>query len=324
MTGGLGYVGSHFVKTYLAANPQVSLVVVDNLSTGHQEALAGVSRVVFVEGDIGNFDQMHSVLLRFNVDIVVHFAASTLVADSQRDSFGYFDNNVIKSFSLFRAMEAAQVRKVVFSSSCAIYGYPRLALIKEEHPENPINVYGLTKLISEMTLRSLARTNGWSYIALRYFNAAGADESGLIGESHHPETHLIPLILQTALGKREFIEVFGTDYDTGDGTCVRDYVHVNDLAYAHLLALAKVASKTMSEAINLGTKQGISVLQAIDMAEAVTGCAVPRKVRPKREGDPPVLVADNQKAKECLGWSPKYSFRQMMETAWAWEQQRQY
>ncbi|MBI4534326.1 MAG: UDP-glucose 4-epimerase GalE [Candidatus Melainabacteria bacterium] len=324
VTGGLGYVGSHFLKTYLSKYPGSGVVVVDDLSTGHTQALDVCDGAILVKADIGNIEQMQGLLAKFSIEAVIHFAASTLVAESQKNPSHYFENNVVKSLNLFKAMEKAGVKKIVFSSSCAIYGYPKSVPLIEEHVLDPINVYGLTKLLVEKALEAYAKTSDWSYIALRYFNASGADDGGLIGESHNPETHLLPLIFKTALEKQECIEIYGNEYDTRDGTCIRDYIHVNDLAQAHCLALEKLEAQLVCLAINLGSTHGTSVKEALDICQRVVGRTIASQVRPPREGDPPTLVANNDKAVAYLGWKPQYDFQRIVETAWHWEQHRRY
>jgi UDP-glucose 4-epimerase len=223
-----------------------------------------------------------------------------------------------------RVMEECDVRKIVFSSTCATYGNPKYLPIDETHPQDPISVYGLTKMIVEQVLSGYADSCGWSYIALRYFNACGADESGMIGESHDPETHIIPLALMTASGRLKILEIYGEDYDTPDGTCSRDYIHVTDLADAHLQALGLLVNHKGGETINLGTTYGASVKEVIDICDTVTGLKIPRRIVPRRTGDPPRLVADAKKAQLKLNWKPKYDLRQTIETAWQWEKNRQF
>lgn len=324
VTGGAGYIGSHFVKTYLAQPDATEVVVVDNLSEGHREAIATLEGIHFVQEDIGNVDGMGTVFQRYPIDAVVHFAASCYVGESQTNPTKYFQNNVVKTLHLLKAMDETNVRKLVFSSTCATYGNPVTLPINEQHPQNPINVYGLTKLMIEKALGGYAETIGLSYTALRYFNAAGADDSGLLGEHHDPETHLIPLVLQAALGQRAAIDVYGDDYDTPDGTCIRDYIHVNDLAVAHCQALNRLETQQGGEAINLGTTHGASVKEMIALCREVTGRNIPVNMAPRREGDPPRLVANADKARTLLGWKPDYDLRRIIETAWAWEQNRRY
>nr|ALS88833.1 galE: UDP-glucose [uncultured bacterium]ALS92444.1 galE: UDP-glucose [uncultured bacterium] len=324
VTGGAGYIGSHFIRHYLTQNPSETVVAVDNLSEGHPEALDFSSQVKLVKTPIGDKDQMVSLFKQYDIQSVIHFAASCYVGESQENPAKYFENNVQETLRLFDAMETCGIKQIVFSSTCATYGNPKYVPIDEAHPQQPINVYGSTKLITEQTLRAYALAKGWSYVALRYFNAAGADDSGQIGESHYPETHLIPLILQVAAGKRKSIHIYGNDYDTPDGTCIRDYIHINDLASAHSLAIEYLKKHPGGEAFNLGTTQGASVLEVIDHCKTVTGKEIPTEVVPRRPGDPPILVANADKAETQLGWKPKYTLPRIIETAWHWEQHRRY
>jgi UDP-glucose 4-epimerase len=324
VTGGAGYIGSHFVKYYLSQPNASEVVVVDNLSEGYREALSFSNAIHFHQENIGNPEGMKAIFKTYPVEAVVHFAASCYVGESQHDPAKYFENNVVNSLRLFQAMEESGVRQIVFSSTCATYGNPITVPIDEKHPQNPINIYGLTKLMIEQALRGYSETKGWSFTALRYFNAAGADVEGLIGEHHDPETHLIPLILQAALGKRPAIQVFGNDYDTPDGTCIRDYIHVNDLASAHWKALERLKQQVGGEAINLGTTHGYSVLEVIDVCKQVTGLNIQIDMSPRRDGDPPKLVANADKAHGLLGWTPDYTLQSIIETAWNWEQNRRY
>jgi UDP-glucose 4-epimerase len=320
VTGGAGYIGSHFVKTYLERFPDEALVVVDNLSEGYAEAVAYSDRIHLVREDIGDTDAMERVLRDYAVDAVIHFAANINVGESHHHPAKYFQNNVVQSLNLFRAMEQAGVRKIVFSSTCATYGMPEYLPLDERHPQKPINVYGVTKLMVENALRGYEMSKGWSYVAFRYFNAAGADESGLIGERHEPETHLIPLVLKAALGQRPAIQVFGEDYDTRDGTCIRDYIHVNDLAIAHCDALGYMAQYPGGDAFNLGTTTGNTVWEVIRACEEVLGKKVPVEVVERRPGDPAVLVANADKANQLLGWTARYNLHEIIASAWKWEQ----
>lgn len=320
VTGGAGYIGSHFIKTYLAQNPGAEVVVVDNLSEGHREALAFSEAIHLCEHNIGDTQQMAGLFQRFPVEAVVHFAASCYVGESQVNPGKYFENNVIQSLRLFQAMEAAGVRRLVFSSTCATYGNPQYHPMDENHPQKPINVYGLTKLMIEQALTAYCQTLGWSAMALRYFNAAGADDSGLIGEHHDPETHLIPLVLKAALGQHPAVEIYGEDYETPDGTCIRDYIHINDLATAHCQALSYLTTHAGMHAVNLGTTHGASVREIIDLCQDITQRDIPVKAAPRRPGDPPALVANADKALTELGWQPQYSLRRILETAWGWSQ----
>ncbi len=324
VTGGAGYIGSHFVNRYLSRYPHKQVLVVDDLAEGHREALPDSNRLIFIQEDIGDYSGMKKILSSHPVDAVVHFAAFCYVGESQVNPSKYFRNNVVNGLSLLHALHESAVRRFVFSSSCAIYGNPKVVPMDELHVREPINVYGLTKHMMEQALVAYAEKSGWSYVALRYFNAAGADDSGRIGESHDPETHLIPLAFQVAQGKRERLEVYGDDYDTPDGTCIRDYIHVNDLANAHCLALEHIQSQGYAGAINLGTTNGASVKEIVDLCKVVSGKEIPVKMSPRRDGDPPRLVANNEKAKAVLGWSPEYNLEKIIRTAWQWEQNRRY
>ena len=326
VTGACGYIGSHFVKRALDRYPTVEITALDNLSEGHREAIPDNSRVEYFNGDINNLVETRKLLARKRPDVVVHFAANAYVGESQENPFKYFDNNVIGSLNLFKAMDENGVNKLLFSSSCTTYGVPEYMPLDEAHSQEPISVYGATKVMVETALRGLNKSRNWSYIALRYFNASGADDEGEIGESHDPETHLIPLVLQTALGKRKELSIFGDDYETEDGTCIRDYVHVYDLADAHCLAVEKLLADgpPVAEGINLGTSKGASVKEIIDLCEEISGKKVNCKVIQRRSGDPAKLVADFKKAREFLGWSPKYDLRKIIETAWRWENSRKY
>jgi UDP-glucose 4-epimerase len=320
VTGAAGYIGSHVVKAYLDQFPQEDIVAVDNLSEGHAEALRFSPRIHFAQEDVGHCEGMKALLGRYEIDTVIHFAASCYVGESQTDPAKYFRNNVVQTLNLLDVMQECGVRRMVFSSTCATYGNPQVLPIDEQHPQLPINVYGATKLMVEQALRAYSLAQGWSYVALRYFNASGADESGLLGEQHNPETHLIPLILQVALGQRDAIRIYGQDYETPDGTCIRDYIHVNDLATAHIQAIRYLDENPGGAAFNLGTTVGSSVLEVINMCREVTGREIPIEAVARRAGDPPVLVANADKAQRLLGWTPHYDLRKIVETAWAWEQ----
>lgn len=264
VTGGAGYVGSHFLRRLLATDTKYNAIVLDNLSEGHEEALRQLPNLLFVCAGTGDQEALNELFKRHPIDTVVHFAANAYVGESQEKPFKYFKNNVIDSLTLFECMEKHGVRKIVFSSTCATYGIPEYNPIDEGHQQKPVNTYGLTKLMVEQILHSLSQTSGWSYVALRYFNAAGADEDGLIGESHDPEPHLIPRILAAAAHNLPAIEIHGDDYPTKDGTCIRDYIHVFDLADAHIQALKLVQENKASLAINLGTSIGFSVKEVIE------------------------------------------------------------
>jgi UDP-glucose 4-epimerase len=345
VTGACGYIGSHFLHYYLDETVISSdkpadrrVVAVDNLDQGHAEAItAGVKdRVHFYRCNIGDRAAMADILKKHKVDAVVHFAASAYVGESQELPFKYFDNNVLASLAFFEELLAAGVRKIVFSSTCATYGMPESAPIDEKHRQSPINTYGVTKLMVEQALRALALSKGLSYVLLRYFNAAGASPSGLIGERHATETHLIPLALAAASGEGEALKIFGNDYDTPDGTCIRDYIHVDDLASAHLLALklfekpempaaaALSDSNGLGAAFNLGTAQGNSVLEVLNTIEKIGGKAVPHSFAPRRSGDPSRLFANAGLARSVLGWEPKYDLAGVVETALAWDRAKKF
>ena len=317
--GGAGYIGSHVVK--MLTQKGYTPVVLDNLSKGHRQAVA---QYPFVQGDLGDKNLLARVFNEYHIKAVMHFAAFIEVGESVKEPSKYYHNNVCGVLNLLDAMVEHHIRYFIFSSTAATFGEPVSKRIDETHPQNPINPYGNTKLMVEKMLADFDTAYGLKATALRYFNASGADDSGEIGESHTPETHLIPLVLQAASGKRESIKVFGTDYPTPDGTCVRDYVHVNDLANAHILALEKMFKDNLSERFNLGSGSGFSVAQLIKEAKAVTGIDFKVETAPRRAGDPAVLVADSAKAQKVLGWAPKYDLRQIIETAWNWEQHRKF
>jgi UDP-glucose 4-epimerase len=316
VTGGAGYIGSHMVKALLRHGAEV--VVYDNLSSGHREAVGQAS---LVEGDISDRARLDETLSRHRVEAVMHFASLIQVGESVQQPAKYYRTNLVGTLNVLDAMRAADVKRFIFSSTAAIFGEPTYTPIDEKHPANPINPYGFSKWAVERVLADLDRADGFRSIALRYFNAAGADAEGELGERHEPETHLIPLVLQAASGRRPTVTVFGTDYPTPDGTCVRDYIHVDDLCAAHLLALERLLRDDASGAYNLGNNQGFSVRQILDTAERVTGKPIPTTIGPRRAGDPAVLVADSKKAMAELGWRPKYQeLATIVRHAWAWEQ----
>ena len=317
--GGAGYIGSHTVR--MLARKRYNPVVLDNLSKGHREA---VGPFPFEQGDLADKALLSRVFKQYGVKAVMHFAAFIEVGESVSNPSKYYHNNVAKVLNLLDAMVENNVRYFVFSSTAATFGEPVRAKIDETHPQLPINPYGNTKLAVEKMLADFDTAYGLKATALRYFNASGADDSGEIGESHTPETHLIPLVLQAAAGKRPSIKVFGTDYPTPDGTCIRDYVHVNDLADAHILALEKMFKDNTSERFNLGSGSGYSVAELIAQAKAVTGVDFKVETAPRRAGDPAVLVADSAKARRVLGWQPQYNLRRIIQTAWNWEQHRKF
>lgn len=311
--GGAGYIGSHCVYKLIEMGEKV--VVVDNLQTGHRDAIH--EGAIFYEGDIRNLEFLSSVFKEQEIDSVIHFAANSLVGVSMSEPLNYFDNNVYGTEVLLKAMVQNNIKKIVFSSTAAVYGEPKSVPIKEDGPTNPTNPYGETKLAMEKIMKWVDLAHGIKYISLRYFNVAGAHESGKIGEAHSPETHLIPLVLQVPLGKREKVFIFGDDYDTSDGTCIRDYIHVMDLIKAHLLALEYLNKGNESNIFNLGNGMGFSVKEIIDAAEEVTGQNIKRKIVERRLGDPAILVASSHKAKEILNWEPKYTnINDIIASAW--------
>lgn len=314
VTGGAGYIGSHTVAELLSRGKEV--VVIDNLQSGHREALLGGK---LYEGDLRDKDLLAKLFAENDIEAVIHFAASSLVGESMKDPVQYYDNNVYGTLCLLEAMDKANVRKIVFSSTAATYGEPEKVPIEESDVTNPTNVYGETKLTMERMMAWFDQVLGIKYVALRYFNAAGAHESGKIGEDHRPESHLVPLILQTALGQRESISVFGNDYDTPDGTCVRDYIHVSDLADAHLRAVDYLISGGESNVFNLGNGQGFSVSEMISKVREVTGRDFSVVISPRRAGDPAVLIASSDKARNVLGWSPsRTKLDDIIRSAWEW------
>jgi len=313
--GGAGYIGSHTVRAL--RHRGVPTVVLDNLSTGHSELVQGPLEEV----DLGDRAAVAEVFRKHEPRAVMHFAAKCYVGESVDEPAKYWRENVSNTVSLLEAMLAAGCKEFVFSSTCATYGDPVQVPMTEDHPQNPINPYGRTKLVIEHMLSDFAHAYGLRYAALRYFNAAGASPDGGIGEDHDPETHLIPLVLQVAQGKRESISVFGSDYPTPDGTCIRDYIHVDDLADAHLRALSRLQSGTPTIHCNLGTGTGYSVLELIETARRVTGHAIPHVMAERRPGDPPELVSGGSRARELLGWSPMRSeLETILRDAWAFHQ----
>lgn len=315
VTGGAGYIGSHFVRAALAAGH--TPVVYDDLSTGHIWAVP--EGVAFHKGSVAEGARLERILRDEGIEAVVHFAASSYVGESVSNPSKYFNNNYAGTLCLLDAMRAAGVARMVLSSTCAVYGVPERVPITEDAARAPISPYGLTKLFIEQTLEWYSRAYDMRYLALRYFNAAGADPAGNIGEVHDPETHIIPRVLEAAAGLINAIDVYGTDYPTPDGTCIRDYIHVNDLAQAHLLGLGYLTSGGQSIALNLGTEHGASVRQIIDAAARVTGRDIPVRYGVRREGDPPVLIASSSRARQTLGWSPKHTdIEQTIKDAWLW------
>jgi UDP-glucose 4-epimerase len=318
VTGGAGYVGSHALKELRRRGYRA--LVYDNLSRGHRWA---VKSAELIEGDLSDETRLGEVFSRNEVQAVLHFAALAYVGESVEDPGKYYENNVANSLKLLRVMLAHGVKSFILSSTCAVYGNPNQVPIPEDHPLAPVNPYGHSKLMVERILRDYDSAYGLRHVSLRYFNAAGADPEGTIGEDHTPETHLIPRLLQAALGKIEEIEIFGTDYPTQDGTCIRDYVHVNDLADAHVRALQWLLDGGNSETFNLGTGRGYSVREVLAAAEKITKKPIPTLVAQRRPGDPPALVASADKARRDLGWMPKYSdLDEIIATAWSWHRTR--
>ncbi|GAB7388953.1 UDP-glucose 4-epimerase GalE [Bacillaceae bacterium] len=314
ITGGAGYIGSHTVAELLVQGEEV--VVIDNLRQGHKAAVLGGT---FYEGDIRDGELLDRIFREHEIEAVIHFAAHSLVGESVQAPLRYYENNVIAAHALVKKMIEHGVKKIVFSSTAATYGEPQRTPIREEDPTLPTNPYGETKLAIERMLKWCEQAYGLQSVSLRYFNAAGAHPDAAIGEDHNPETHLIPLILQVALGRRDSIRIFGDDYETPDGTCIRDYVHVMDLANAHWLALEHLRKGGASAVYNLGNGQGFSVKEVIAAARQVTGRKIPAEVAPRRPGDPAVLIASAEKIKRELGWKPKYDrLETIMETAWKW------
>jgi UDP-glucose 4-epimerase len=314
ITGGAGYIGSHAVKLFLARGHDVW--VYDNLSMGHRQAVPAERLLV---GDLNEVQRLDHILLERRIEAIVHFAAWSFVGESVREPAKYYQNNLVNTLNLMECARKHRISRFVFSSTAATFGVPERMPITEDTPQQPINPYGASKLAIERALSDYAKAYGWGYAALRYFNAAGAAADGSIGEDHNPETHLIPLVIWAAMGKRPDIEVFGTDYPTPDGTCVRDYIHVDDLAEAHLLALEKLGPGAELR-YNLGIGRGYSVREVVDTVEQVTGKTVTVKEGPRRPGDPPVLVASSEKIQRELGWRPRHTeLRSIVETAWNWQ-----
>lgn len=317
IAGGAGYIGSHMVR--MAQDSGYQVVVVDNLATGHADAVHGSA--ILRTGQIGDAAFMGSLLREFKPRCVMHFAAASLVGESMIDPAKYWQNNLVQTLSLLDTMRECGVKQFIFSSTAAVYGDPHCVPMTESHPRLPINPYGQSKLAVENALADYDRAYGLRYTTFRYFNAAGAHPDGSLGERHEPETHLIPLVLQVASGRREAIGRFGNDFDTRDGSCIRDYVHVQDLCAAHLLALQRLEAGGASAIYNLGNGAGHSVTEVIEAARRVTGHAIPVRDDPRRAGDPPVLVADAARARAELGWKPQYpDIDTLISHAWQREQ----
>ena len=321
VTGGAGYIGSHTVLALKQAGYEV--VILDNLVYGHRDLVEQVLRVELIEGDTSDRLLLDNLFQSRNFAAVMHFSAYAYVGESVTDPAKYYRNNVLGTLTLLESMLAASIKNFVFSSTCATYGVPNFIPITEDHPQNPINPYGATKLMVERILTDFDVAYNFKSVRFRYFNAAGANPQGLLGEDHHPETHLIPLVLQTALGKRESISIFGTDYPTPDGTCIRDYIHVNDLADAHVLGLEYLLNGGESEVFNLGNGNGFSVREVIAAAEDVTGMVISVQECDRRIGDPPALIGTSEKAREILNWQPQYpGIKDIVSHAWQWHKTR--
>ena len=316
VTGGAGYIGSHTVKALKSAG--LHPVIFDNFSTGHRSF---VKANPAFEGDLRNPRDLDAVFNEYPIEGVLHFAGKALIAESNEKPELYYESNLLGGVNLLNAMKRCGVRHFIFSSTCATYGVPRSVPIREDHPQEPINPYGETKLAFERALRWFHQAHGFEYISLRYFNAAGADADGDFGEDHDPETHLIPLVLDAAAGRRPEAQIFGTDYPTPDGTCLRDYIHVSDLARAHVVGLqALMAGRIQSQAVNLGTGRGYSVREVINAVRQVTGRDFKVLEKGRRPGDPPELVASVDRAKEVLGWTATESdLEHVVRTAWNWK-----
>ncbi len=316
VTGGAGYIGSHVVAELQAAG--LSCVVLDSLVRGHLELVQDADLVV---GDVADAALVRRTIADYQVDAVTHFAAFAYVGESVEHPGTYYQNNVAATVHFLNAIVQAGVRRIVFSSTCATYGMPEATPMTEEHPQRPVNPYGASKLMVERILTDFDRAYGLRSVVLRYFNAAGADPAGRLGERHDPETHLIPLALQVAGGQRDSVAIFGTDYPTPDGTCVRDYIHVTDLAQAHILGLRFLEAGNPGDVFNLGTGNGFSVREVIEAVQRITGRAVSSIEGPRRPGDPPILVGGSAKARRFPGWAPRYdSLDAIIETAWRWHQ----
>lgn len=321
VTGGAGYIGSHAVLALKQAGYDV--LILDNLVYGHQDLVEQVLQVELIVGDTADRTLLDQLFASHKIAAVMHFAAYAYVGESVSDPAKYYQNNVTGTLTLLEAMNAAGVKNFVFSSTCASYGVPKSNPIPEDHPQDPINPYGRSKYMVEQILDDFDHAYDLRSVRFRYFNACGADPDGRLGEDHNPETHLIPLVLQTALGKRDSIAIFGTDYPTPDGTCIRDYIHVTDLAEAHVLGLKYLLNGGKTAIFNLGNGNGFSVREVIDAARQVTGQDIPAVERDRRPGDPPALVGSSEKARSILGWQPQYAdLPTILRHAWAWHQKR--
>jgi UDP-glucose 4-epimerase len=323
VTGGAGYIGAHAVKALEDRGFQV--IILDNLVYGHRELVEANLKAKLVVGDISDRSFLEQLFSTTKIEAVMHFAAFAYVGESVTDPAKYYQNNVVGTLTLLDVMRQHGVTNFVFSSTCATYGNPQTIPIAEDHPQQPINPYGAGKLTVERVLQDYDPAYGLKSVIFRYFNAAGADPDGLFGEDHNPETHLIPLVLQTAAGKRASVSIFGTDYDTPDGTCIRDYIHVADLAQAHVLGLEYLLEHQVSQIFNLGNGSGFSVKEVIDTAKQVTGKEIAIEECPRRSGDPAILIGSSTKARQILGWNPKYAdLTTIVKHAWNWHQHRHF
>jgi UDP-glucose 4-epimerase len=321
VTGGAGYIGSHTVK--ILEKRGLKVIILDNLVYGHRDLVETNFKAELIVGDIGDRTLLTKVFSSHKIDAVIHFAAYAYVGESVIDPAKYYRNNVVASFDLLEVMRENTIDNIVFSSTCATYGMPQYLPIDECHIQQPINPYGFTKLTIEKMLQDYDRAYGLKSIIFRYFNAAGADPGGLLGEDHQPETHLIPLVLKVASEQLSSVSIFGTDYDTPDGTCIRDYIHVTDLAEAHVLGLEYLWKHQTSNIFNLGNGNGFSVREVIETADNVTGKKIHTNCYPRRVGDPSILVGNSEKARKILGWQPQYSqLESIIQHAWDWQQYR--
>ena len=313
VAGGAGYIGSHTVMEL--AKAEYNPIIVDNLSTGHKKS---VLEGTFYECDLGDIKGLKKIFAKHNIDAIMHFSSNCYVGESVVNPHKYFKNNVANTLCLLDAMLEADVKKIILSSTAATYGNPLKTPIDENHPQIPCNPYGLSKLFIEQIINTYEKAYGIRHIYLRYFNAAGADMESKIGEDHYPETHIIPLLIQVALGIKDQFTIFGTDYDTNDGTCIRDYIHVMDLADAHIKAMNYLDKEKTSDAFNLGSSLGYSVKEIIGRVEEITGKKIPIEISERREGDPPLLISSSERAKSILGWNSRYSLDEIIDSAWKW------
>jgi UDP-glucose 4-epimerase len=321
VTGGAGYIGSHVVRVLLKLGYEV--LILDNLVCGHRDLVETVLKAPLIVGDIQDRSLLKEVFATYPITAVIHFAAYAYVGESIKEPAKYYRNNVIGTLNLLESMVKASVNYFVFSSTCATYGRPQIIPVTENEPQHPINPYGASKLMAEQILKDFSRVYGLKSVCFRFFNAAGASLDGQLGEDHNPEPHLLPLVLLAALGQKDCVSIFGTDYPTPDGTCIRDYIHVLDLAQAHILGLQYLLNGGTNETFNLGNGNGFSVRQVLEMAQEVTGKTIKVIEKERRLGDPPILVSSSEKARRVLGWQPEYTdLREMLSHAWRWHQHR--